>query len=241
MTHRSAAIQTALNLEALNQQFANAHPKSILLWSLETVPEGLIQSTAFGPSGMVILDLLYRDLDPRPPVPILFLDTLHHFPETLALVHRTQRDYRLHLEVYRPQGLTTREAFAQRYGDDLWEKDVDYFHQLTKVAPLQLALQELGVKSWITGRRRDQSISRQQLPIFEWDDQGRLKINPLAHWTHREVWKYIMENKVPYNHLHDQGYGSIGDEPLTTPLQEGEHEREGRWRGTAKTECGIHR
>ena len=94
--------------------------------------------------------------------------------------------------------------------------------------------------SWITGRRRDQSETRSQLPIFELDASGLLKVNPLASWTNKDVWRYIVENQVPYNVLHDQGYGSIGDEPLTTPLMVGEHERDGRWRGTGKTECGIH-
>jgi phosphoadenosine phosphosulfate reductase len=75
---------------------------------------------------------------------------------------------------------------------------------------------------------------------LEWDKQQRLKINPLANWTRSQSWQYVMEHQVPYNPLHDQGYASIGDEPLTTPIAPGEEERAGRWRGTGKTECGIH-
>jgi phosphoadenosine phosphosulfate reductase len=78
------------------------------------------------------------------------------------------------------------------------------------------------------------------MPIFERDKQGRIKINPLANWTRKEAWGYIVTHEVPYNELHDRGYASIGDEPLTTPVAQGEHERAGRWRGSQKTECGIH-
>lgn len=244
MTHsqtlQALSAPSSLNLDRLNQQFDQAHPKAILLWCLENLSEGMIQATAFGLSGMVILDLLYRDLDPKPPVPVVFLDTLHHFAETLDLVRHAQERYGLDLKIYRPNSVNSREDFTARYGQQLWTSDVGQFHTVTKVEPLQRALDELGVTSWITGRRRDQSETRSQLPIFELDANDRLKVNPLASWTNKDVWRYIVENQVPYNVLHDQGYGSIGDEPLTTPLIAGEHERDGRWRGTGKTECGIH-
>ena len=104
---------------------------------------------------------------------------------------------------------------------------------------MQRALAELEVHAWITGRRRDQGAERQGLPIFERVD-GRLKVNPLASWTRQDLWAYVDEQDVLYNPLHDQGYTSIGDQPLTTPTAAGETERAGRWRGIEKTECGIH-
>jgi phosphoadenosine phosphosulfate reductase len=229
-----------LDLEHLNQQFAEADPKSILTWCLEHFPTGLIQSSALGASGMVIMDMLYRDLNPQPPVPVLFLDTLHHFPETLTLLQQVESHYALQLYVYRPLGGESAQQFAERYGDRLWETDSDRFHQLTKVEPLQRALQELAVTAWITGRRKDQAGHRSSLRVFDQDQQGRIKINPLANWDYKTVWKYTMEHHVPYNPLYDQGYTSIGDQPLTTPVQTGESERAGRWRGEARTECGIH-
>ena len=231
---------STLDLDWLNRQFTAAHPKSILMWCLEHVPAGLIQSTAFGASGMVILDLLYQDLNPQPPIPVLFLDTLHHFPETLQLVQLAQHRYALDLNIYQPQGIASRADFAAHYGDALWDQNLDRFHQLTKVEPLHRALHELEVTAWITGRRRDQANTRTQLPIFEFDAQDRLKVNPLAAWTKKEMWKYILEHNVPYNPLHDLGYASIGDQPLTTPTQVGEDERAGRWRGMVRTECGMH-
>jgi phosphoadenosine phosphosulfate reductase len=233
--------QAQLDLNALNQQFAEAHPKSILTWCLEHLADGLVQSSAFGASGMVTLDLLYRDLNPQPPIPVLFLDTLYHFPETLALVKVVQSRYKVDLKTYRPLGMDTRDEFEAVYGEKLWERDLDRFQEVTKVEPLQRSLQQLEVKTWLTGRRKDQADERSQLAIFEWDQAGRLKVNPLANWNYQRVWKYIMEHKVPYNPLYDQGYTSIGDEPLTTVAQAGEGERAGRWRGTQRTECGMHK
>ncbi len=238
---QSQTQQTAFNLDLLNRQFESAHPKSILTWCLENIPTGLIQSSAFGVSGMVTLDLLYRDLAPQPPIPILFIDTLYHFSETLQLVKTAQAKYGIDLKIYRPQGMDSRDEFEAIYGSKLWEKDLDRYQELTKVEPLQRALSNLGVTAWLTGRRRDQAHERGALPIFEWDKRGCLKINPLANWNYQMVWKYVVEHNVPYNPLYDLGYTSIGDEPLTEIPRAGESERDGRWRGTNRTECGMHR
>ncbi len=228
------------NLEMLNQRFSNAHPREILVWALANMPSGLVQTTSFGANGMVILDLLYRDLQPDPPVPVLFLDTLHHFPETLELVVRAEATYGLDLKIYRPAEVSSRTEFADRYGEMLWEQDIETFHALTRLEPLERGLQDLGATAWITGRRRDEASTRGDMAILELDRQGRLKINPLANWTQRQVWTYIVNHGVLYNPLYDRGYSSIGDEPTTTPTQAGEAERAGRWRGLDKTECGIH-
>lgn len=232
--------QQTVDIDQLNQQLDEAHPKSILTWCLENLPEGLIQSTAFGASGMVIMDLLYKDLNPNPSIPVLFLDTLHHFSETVKLANDARARYGLDLQIFRPQGVTSRSEFAQKYGEQLWDTDLEQFHQLTKVEPLQRGLDQLQVATWITGRRRDQSSTRAKMPIFECDRDGRLKVNPLANWSYKDVWTYLVNNKVLYNPLYDQGYASIGDEPLTTMTKPGEDERAGRWRGKTRTECGMH-
>ena len=228
------------DLEQLNQQFATAHPRDALVWCIENIPTGLVQSSAFNVSGMVAMHILYRELRPAQPVPVLFLDTLHHFPETLALVRKAQEIYGLNLKVYKVPEADSRETFAVRYGDALWDRDIEKFHQLTKVEPLERGLRELQAVAWITGRRRDQSAIRAATPIFQFDKKQRLKINPLASWTSQDVWNYVASHDVIYNPLHDQGYASIGDEPTTTPVNKGENERAGRWRGTDRTECGIH-
>lgn len=242
MTHPTQPLlqPTKLDLKKLNQKFENLHPKDILAWCVVNVPTGLVQASAFNVDDMLITDLLYRDLKPVHPVPVLFLDTLHHFPQTLELVARAKALYNLNLKLYRTLGVTTRKAFAAKYGKALWEKDITKFHTITKIEPLQRGLKELGTIAWITGRRRDQATTRSDMPIFELDQQQRLKVNPLANWARKETWAYVFEYDMIYNPLHDQGYPSIGDEPLTTPIRDGEDERAGRWRGMDKTECGIH-
>jgi phosphoadenosine phosphosulfate reductase len=231
----------SLDLKKLNQRFDKAHPKDILAWCTFNIPTGLVQTSAFNVDDMLITDLLYRDLRPAQPVPVLFLDTLHHFPQTLELVAAATDLYQLNLQVYKIRGVDSRAAFAATYGDALWTQDINRFSQLTKIEPLQRGLQELQAIAWITGRRRDQATTRSHMPIFELDQQQRLKVNPLANWTRKETWAYVFEHDVIYNPLHDQGYPSIGDEPITVSIREGDGERAGRWQDfDGKTECGIH-
>lgn len=240
MTTSTASINQAANfdLDQLNQQFETATPKEILAWSKENFPTGLVQTSAFNVDDMIITHILYSEL--KNPVPVIFLDTLFHFPETLELVAKTKEVYNLDLQTYKTPELNTREAFIAKYGEELWNKDITQFHNITKIEPLLRGLEELNTIAWITGRRRDQAVTRANMPVFELDGNGRMKINPLATWTREKSWDYVAEHQVIYNPLHDQGYPSIGDEPITTKVGEGEDERAGRWRGSEKTECGIH-
>jgi phosphoadenosine phosphosulfate reductase len=231
---------TNLDLDKLNQRFESAHPQDILAWCVNNVPTGLVQTSAFNVDDMVVTDILYRQLQPERPVPVLFLDTLHHFRETLEFVERARQHYDLDLRTYKNDAANSREEFADRYGEALWDKDIAKFHDLTKIQPLHRGLDELDAIAWITGRRRDQAPTRAQMPIVETDKKGRLKVNPLANWTRQDSWKYAGDRDLIYNPLHDRGYPSIGDEPITTPVSENEDERAGRWRGSGKTECGIH-
>ncbi len=226
------------DLEQLNQKYETAHPREILAWCVENIPTGLVQTSAFNVDDILITDILYCEL--KHPAPVIFLDTLYHFRETLELVEKAKQIYNLDLKVYKTPDVDSREAFTAKYGEALWDKDIAKFHDVTKIEPLQRGLDELNTVAWITGRRRDQAVTRANMPIFEIDGKGRLKINPLAAWTRKETWAYVAEHDVIYNPLHDKGYPSIGDEPITTPVGEGEDERAGRWRGTGKTECGIH-
>ncbi|HEY9849840.1 MAG TPA: phosphoadenosine phosphosulfate reductase [Leptolyngbyaceae cyanobacterium] len=230
----------SLNLDELNERFENAHPSEILAWSVANITTGLVQTSAFNVDDVLITDILYREIKPAKPVPVMFLDTLHHFRETLELVEKATKHYNLDLRTYKVPNIDTREAFAEAFGDGLWDTDIQKFHYVTKIEPLQRGLAELQALAWITGRRRDQAPTRATMPIFEHDIKNRIKINPLANWTRKQSWAYASEHKMMYNPLHDKGYPSIGDEPITTQVAEGEDERAGRWRGTGKTECGIH-
>jgi len=187
--------------------------------------------SAFGPGSLVVLHELHAA---GIRLPVLFVDTLHHFPETLAHVERVRVRYDLDLRVFRH--VESRDAFEARYGPRLWERDLDRYQEFSKVEPFRRAT--AGLAGWITGRRREQAATRATLPLVEGGPQ--LRFNPLAGWSSTEVWRFIHEREIPYNRLHERGYASIGDEPLTTAVEDGEQERAGRWRGTGRTECGIH-
>jgi phosphoadenosine phosphosulfate reductase len=175
------------------------------------------------------------------PIELIFLDTLHHFSETLDLVSRVQEKYpSVKLHVFKPQDVETQQEFAAKYGQNLWETDDERYDFLAKVEPAQRAYADLGVRAVLTGRRKSQGGKRGDLDIIEVDDAGLVKINPLANWSFGQVKKYVDEHNVPYNILLDQGYKSVGDYHSTQPVKEGEDERAGRWAGKDKTECGIH-
>jgi phosphoadenosine phosphosulfate reductase len=221
-----------LEIADLNRRLENAYPGQILEWAADAFPSGRVAlSSTFGVGGMVLIHLL---AEKGLKLPVLFVDTLYHFPETLEHARKVCERYGLDLRTYRAE--PTREAFEAKHGERLWESDEERFHQLTKVEPMREALD--GFDAWITGRRRDQSPTRAQLPIVE--RASLINVNPLAAWTLDDVWTYIRVHEVPYHPLHDRGYASIGDEPLTTPVADGEHERAGRWRGRDRLECGIH-
>jgi phosphoadenosine phosphosulfate reductase len=187
--------------------------KAILQWCLISLPN-LFQTTAFGLSGLVTLDMLSKmnSAKDSPRVDLVFLDTLYHFQETLDLVDRVKRRYpRVNLHVYRPQDIDTAAEFEAKHGERLWESDADLYDWIAKVEPAQRAYAELQVKGVLTGRRRSQGGKRGDLDIIEVDDAGLIKVNPLANWSFKQVQDYIKENDVPYNELLDRGYKSVGD------------------------------
>jgi phosphoadenosine phosphosulfate reductase len=179
---------------------------------------------------------------PRPQmVDLIFLDTLHHFPETLSLLERVRQQYPLlNVHTFKPPGTATAEEFEKKHGEKLWETNDQLYDWVAKVEPAQRAYRELAASAVLTGRRRSQGGKRRDLDIIEVDEAGLIKINPLANWSFEQVQDYIKLNNIPYNELLDQGYKSIGDWHSTQPIAEGEDERSGRWKGQQKTECGIH-
>ncbi|KAJ9653247.1 3'-phosphoadenylsulfate reductase [Neophaeococcomyces mojaviensis] len=240
-TEGNDVMFTSKHLQFLNRQLQFLEPQEILRWCITSLPH-LYQTTAFGLTGLVTLDMLSKLKIPRPQmVDLIFIDTLHHFQETLDLVDQIREKYPLvNLHVVKPAGVNTSEEFAQKYGDKLWETDDNRYDYLVKVEPAERVYRELDVHAVLTGRRRSQGGKRGDLPIIEIDEAGLIKINPLANWSFQQVKQYITENNVPYNVLLDRGYKSVGDWHSTQPVKEGEDERAGRWKGQQKTECGIH-
>ncbi|EKD16830.1 uncharacterized protein L3040_001114 [Drepanopeziza brunnea f. sp. 'multigermtubi'] len=236
-------ILTKQHLKFLNSSLNNLSPLEILRWAKITFPN-LYQTTAFGVSGLVTLDMLSKlqaETPDAPTIDAIFLDTLYHFQETLNLVEKTKTRYpNVHLHVYKPEGVSTTAEFEARHGQELWKTAPELYDWVAKVEPAQRAYSDLSVAAILTGRRRSQGAKRDSLDILEIDDAGLIKINPLAAWSFKQVNEYIKANNVPYNELLDRGYKSVGDWHSTEPVKEGEDERAGRWKGQAKTECGIH-
>ncbi|PVI06504.1 Phosphoadenosine phosphosulfate reductase thioredoxin [Periconia macrospinosa] len=228
------------HLKFLNAQLQQLEPQDVLKWCIASLP-GLYQTTAFGLTGLVTLDMLSKLDGPlKHNIDLIFLDTLHHFDETLALVDRVRRRYGTPIHVYKPRDCETVEDFNAKYGEKFWETNDEMYDYIAKVEPLQRANTELQVKAVLTGRRKSQGGKRGDLDIIEVDDSGMIKINPLANWSFAQVKEYVDANKVPYNALLDRGYKSVGDWHSTQPVAAGEDERSGRWKGQKKTECGIH-
>jgi len=228
-------------LDAINVYLTPLTPQEILTWALAHLP-GLHQTTAFGLTGLVGIDMLSK-LTSSPP-PLIFLDTLYHFPETYQLIEEVKKWYGVEINVYTPEGCADVKAFEVKFGEKLWERNESLYDYVIKVEPAQRAYRELGVQSVITGRRASQGADRANLKPLEIDTTGLLKLNPFFSWTFASVDAYIKEHNVPHNKLLDQGYKSVGDWHSTQKSREGDGddgERAGRWVGREeKTECGLH-
>lgn len=212
-------------------------PELILRWAAETIPR-LAIATSFQSSGMVILHMMN---DIRPGLPILFIDTGFHFEETLAFKDEVVERWDLDLvELRGEHGSAERQT--EIYGPKLYERDPDRCCAINKVEPLQPALENYD--GWISGLRRDQSPLRAQTPIVEAQllrsGSEILKVHPLARWTKQDVARYVQRHDVPTHPLLEKGFASIGCWPCTRAIGNGEAERDGRWSGFGKTECGIH-
>lgn len=230
---------SAAEVRALNVQFSEQRTEEILAWAWQRFGERAAIGTSFQGAGLVMIDLARRN---ELPFPVFTLDTGLLFPETIALKKRLEDFFCLQIESLTPD-LTVEEQ-ADINGPELWKRNPDLCCTIRKVFPLRDKLSDLDC--WITGLRRQQSSSRADIGILELyvfdETSGReiVKLNPMANWTKQAVWDYLRANKIPYNPLHDQGYGSIGCFPCTRHTNNGEHERAGRWTGFNKVECGIH-
>jgi phosphoadenosine phosphosulfate reductase len=209
-------------------------PVEALAWAAERFPKGVAFSIGFGAEGSVIVDLISRkELD----VDVFTLDTGLLFPETYALWRRLEERYGLTIRAVRPEQTVAEQG--QAHGERLWEREPDRCCGLRKVEPLRRALED--ASAWVSAIRRDQTPDRAGARVIEWDARFSLvKVNPLASWTQADVWAYVREHHVPVSPLHARGYASIGCHPCTSPVAPGEDPRAGRWRGRAKTECGLH-
>ncbi|HCU99789.1 MAG: phosphoadenylyl-sulfate reductase [Dehalococcoidia bacterium] len=228
----TAALDEAA-IAALNQRFEVASPEEIVLWAVEEFGDGLSVGASFGgPTGMAILHMAAAL---KPNVHVFVLDTDYLFEETQETRKRATSVLGLtNVQVYKSK--LSHEEQSAEYGAALWMRDPDLCCDVRKVEPNHRALESKS--AWIAGLRRDQSDGRSDVPIVGWNDRfGLIKINPLACWTEKQTWDYIVKHDVPYNPLLDQGFVSIGCYNCTVPGKQG---RQGRWEGFEKDECGLH-
>lgn len=188
--------------------------------------------SSFGAESAVLLHLVAQ-IDKS--LPVVFLETGKHFAQTLS--YRKKLASQLGLTDVRDIRPSAESLAAKDPAGDLWKRDADACCTLRKVEPLGPALE--GFDAWITGRKQFHGGGRINLPAFE-ASPSHIKVNPLARWSKEDIDAYAEEHGLPPHPLVAQGYPSIGCWPCTHPAAAGEDIRAGRWRGAAKTECGIH-
>ncbi len=207
----------------------------VLDWAYATYKDEIVYACSFGVEGVVLIDLISKVNEKAE---IVFLDTGLHFDETYDLIQKVKEKYpNLRIKMKKPAQSVNEQADI--YGEALWERNPTQCCNLRKIIPLNEELQ--GVDAWISGLRREQSPLRQSTEYLNKDSKFEaIKVCPLIHWTWKDIWRYVYENDLPYNPLHDQGYPSIGCEVCTAKVLNGEDSRSGRWANQEKTECGLH-
>lgn len=231
---------TPEQIKSYAEEFEARTPRDILQWAADHFLPRLAISTAFGPEGLVIIDIAMRKVTPA--IPIFTIDTGFLFKETVELIRKIEQEYGITIERLHPE--LTPEQQAEQHGAELYRREPDRCCYMRKILPLEKKLP--GLDAMVTGLRRSQGESRKGARILQLQQTPSghryVKINPLAAWSKEEVWWYIISHQLPYNPLHDQGYPSIGCWPdsCTRPVHAGADERAGRWAGTEKKECGLH-
>jgi phosphoadenosine phosphosulfate reductase len=235
----SARVESALEGEDFlareNARLEKSSAEERVQWALDRFKPNLILSSSFGAQSAVSLHLATQLW---PEIPIVLLDTGYLFPETYRFIDQLVEQLHLNLKVYRAE---MSSAWQEARWGKKWEhglEGIEAYNRLNKVEPMQRALRELQVRGWISGLRRQQTKSRQDLGVLKLQN-GIVKIHPIIDWTDRQVFQYLTRHGLPYHPLWEKGYVSIGDVHTTRPLTAEMTEEETRFFGL-KRECGIH-
>lgn len=224
----------------LTQRFENKPYQEVLSWFLHEYNGRIVLSSSLGAEDQVLTDMIVKT---SPQTRIFTLDTGRLFYETYELIEKTCLRYKIKMEIYSPNQAEVEAMVAQK-GINLFYQSVDNRKEccrVRKLLPLKRAFS--GSEVWICGLRKEQSVTRTDNRMIEWDEaNGMIKLNPLIDWTEKQVWEYIKQNSVPYNTLHDKGFPSIGCQPCTREVFPGEDIRAGRWwwENADTRECGLH-
>ena len=216
-------------------------PEDVLEWALERFHPYIALACSFSVEDIVLIHMMHNI---RPEARVFAIDTGRLNEETYECADAIRRQLGVKIEWYFPKRKDV-ENLEREEGLFSFRNSLDARHEccrIRKVEPLSRALS--GLKAWITGLRREQSVTRTELKAIECDEAhgGIAKINPLIEWDSDEVWRYLREHNLPYNRLHDSGYPSIGCAPCTRAVEPGEHPRAGRWwwESPEHKECGLH-
>lgn len=215
--------------------------REVLGFFIEKFGDRLAFATSLGAEDQVLTEMI---ADLRPGLNIFTLDTGRLFPETYDLLDASEKRYKVRIEVYFPKTADV-ENMVREKGINLFYESVENRKlccHIRKIEPLKRALK--GADAWISGLRREQSVTRKDARVVEWDKNNDLiKVNPLIDWSEEDVWNYIRMKNIPYNKLHDKGYPSIGCLPCTRAVAPGEDIRSGRWwwEEPDLKECGLHK
>ncbi len=219
-----------------NRLLAGATPEEILRWAAAEFHPRLLMATAFGAEGCCLIHML---AEIEPATSIINIDTGYQFAETLDVREEIARKYGILVEYVRPEQSVV--DYELEHGGPLYGHRPDQCCHDRKVLPLRRAVERFAPRAWISAIRKDQTSHRAVAGVVEWDRKfGLVKVNPLLHWSKKDVWGFILRHGVPYNRLHDAGYPSIGCQPCTRAVRAGEDDRAGRWAGKVKKECGLH-
>lgn len=225
-----------LDLPSLNLELTDKSAQERIEWATKHYPSEVVLSSSFGAQAAVSLHLA---ASVQSDIPVILVDTGYLFPETYNFIDELTEKLSLNLKVYRTQELSPAWQEA-RYGK-LWEhgvKGLEQYNHLNKVEPMQRAFDELGAKVWLAGLRRNQSQSRQNLPVIT-SSKGRIKIHPIIDWSDRDIFDYLKKHDLPYHPLWHEGYVSLGDWHTSRKLTDGMSAEETRFFGL-KRECGLH-
>ncbi len=224
----------------LNAQMEKLSPEEIVEYFTTNFKGEIALSNSLSLEDQVLTDMICKI---APETRIFTLDTGRVFPEAYDVIERTKKKYQKDIEIFFPNFENVEKMVAEN-SINLFYESVEKRKlccKVRKIEPLKRAFK--GLKVWICGLRQEQSITRYGLHPVEWDEgNGLIKISPLYNWSSAKVREYIDTHEVPYNILSDQGYPSIGCQPCTCAVSEGEDERSGRWWWeTPETkECGLH-
>ena len=225
----------------LNGQLTGKSAEEIVRWAAEKFGTEIAFASSFGAEDVALIDIISRV---APELRMFTLDTGRLHDETYEVMERVRVRYQMPIVSYFPDREAV-EKLEREKGYYSFRESVENRKEccgIRKVVPLKRALS--GLSAWMTGLRREQSVTRTEMQALEWDEgNGIAKVNPLIDWSEQDVWDYIKANDVPYNLLHDRGFPSIGCAPCTRAIKPGEDVRAGRWwwENPENKECGLHR